>query len=224
MPSAESKKKKSALPDVPARLVRLTYWGVGLGSATVLILHTVKADVNVDTTSLGLLALLLVLPLAPYITKLKAAGIEAEIGAREVDELEDRAARLPEADEQAGWPAEAPTIVELVERDPVLGLAALRIELEKAIRAIHLDEFDDLGPRRGMALGQMVRALTKKGTFDPSFAGVLNDVIGLANRAVHGEHVAHDQAYEIAQIGIRLLGPLQQDAARAASGDGDAFI
>lgn len=45
--------------------------------------------------------------------------------------------------------------------------------------------------------------------------GLFRDVTALANRAVHGEYVAPDDAREIADVGIRLLHVLPAAAENA---------
>jgi hypothetical protein len=166
-------------------------------------------DVQVDTTTLGLLAVLLLVPLAPFITHLSAAGVEARIGPQEAQELQESAADLPAAPETEDEPpADAPSVQELIDRDPPLGLAKLRIDLEREIRAIYEQKILG-GPGRGRSLGLMTRDLVDADALPPEIAGPLMDVNGLANRAVHGEYVPRDVAEEIADVGLRVLSALR---------------
>jgi hypothetical protein len=139
----------------------------------------------------------------------KPGGIEAEIGEREAQELRERAADLPAAGEpEAETSPGAPTIEELIERDPVLGLAKLRIELEQEVSAIYAMPYP-LGPRRPSSLGLMIRRLRDDDALPPEIVNLLADVNGLANRAIHGDFVPQDVAEEIAHVGLRVLAALR---------------
>jgi hypothetical protein len=195
---------------VPAWIPRATYVFVLIATVTLLVLHTVKAaGVQVDTTTLGLLALLLLVPLAPYIRRIRAAGFEAEISRHEAQQLQASAADLPVTPVLAIEPSsDAPTIQELVVRDPPLGLAKLRIELERELREFYANRFPDPAIRR-LSLGTMSRDLRARGVLPPEIAAPLEDVTALANRAVHGEYVPAEVAQEIVNVGLRVLSALR---------------
>jgi hypothetical protein len=195
---------------VPTWVSTATYVFVPIATVALLVLHTLKVDgVQVDTTTLGLLAVLLLLPLAPNIKRLSAGGVEAEIGPAEAQQLQASAAELPAAAESAPKAfAETPTIQELTVRDPPLGLAKLRIELERELRQLYLDRLPDATDRR-TSLGLMARELSARGLLPPEIAAPLADVTALANRAVHGEYVPPEVAQEIADVGLRVLSALQ---------------
>ena len=97
---------------------RAIYLFVPLAAVALLILHTLKVrGTLVDTTTLGLLALLLLVPLAPYVTRLRAWEFEAEIGRGEARELQAAAAELPPGPAPSDIaPSEAPTVQELIAR------------------------------------------------------------------------------------------------------------
>jgi hypothetical protein len=195
---------------VPRWIPTATYVFVSLATAVLLTLHTFKVPgVQVDTTTLGLLAMLLLVPIAPYIRRVKAAGIEAEIGPHEVQHLQAVAAELPAAaPELSGASAtDAPTIQELVVRDPPLGLAKLRIELEREVRQLYVRRIPTA--RQSTSLGVMARELRQADAIPPDIAVPLADVTRLANRAVHGEYVPGEIAQDIAAVGLRVLSALR---------------
>ena len=205
---------------VPSWIPRAIYLFVAFVTIVLLVLHTFKVSgTEVDTTTLGLLTLLLLLPLAPYIRRLRAGDFEAEIGPREAQQLQARAGDLPPAAiPPSGSMTDAPTVQELIARDPPLGLAKLRIELEREIRDLYMKLFPDASPR-GLTLGVITRDLRERGSLPPDIAAPLADVTALANRAVHGQYVAPDVAEEIADVGLRVLNALQLENARTASPD-----
>jgi hypothetical protein len=166
---------------------------------------------NYRHTSLGLLALLLLVPLAPYITKLRAAGVEAEIGDDELLELRLRATNLPSAPKVAASrePNEELDVIELTARDPQLGLAKLRMDIEREVRRIYGQRVPHAA-RRGLSLGPMTRELVANDVLPPEIAAPLHDVAALANRVIHGEYVAQEAADEIALVGVRVLEALRE--------------
>jgi hypothetical protein len=208
---------------VPAWLVRAVYVATAVALVLLLALHTGKWHrIRVDTTSVLLLALLILLPLAPYLTKFKAGGVEAEFG-RRVRRLRETAESVPEPEavpppvEEAG-----DDIMSLVRRDPTLGLAKLRIDLEEVVRRryLRLIEPDNAEwARRVASASQMVRALDERGLIDRALVPSLREVLALCNRAIHGVQVGRSDAEEVAEVGIRLLEILKAEEELA---DGDA--
>lgn len=198
---------------VPLWLPPLIYVFVGFSAAALLVAHTFSGSEHptIDTTSLGLLALLLLVPLAPYITKLRAAGIEAEIGRAELRELRLRATDLPSAPEapDSREPTEELDVIELTARDPQLGLAKLRMDIESEVRRIYGQRVPNPA-RRGLSLGPMTRELVANDALPPEIAAPLQDVATLANRAIHGEYVAQEAADEITLVGVRVLEALRE--------------
>ncbi len=200
-------------PGVPRWLPPLLYIFVAVATAGLLIVHTFWESEcpKVDTTSLGLLGLLLVVPLAPYITKLRAGELEAQIGLADAQRLRLQAGELPsapEADNAAEQPRDELGIVELTERDPPLGLAKLRMDLEREIRRIYQQRVPEPA-KRGLSLGMMTRELVREDALPQEIAAPLQDAMGLANRAVHGQYVKREAAEEIAEVGVRLLEALE---------------
>jgi hypothetical protein len=214
-----SDQEQADATDLPAWLPRTTYIVVAISTLVLLVLHTAKWDaVDVNTTSLGLLALLLIVPLAPYVTKLKAAGLEAEIGPRDARKLQKQAANLPSASSTSStYPSDAPTIVELIDRDPALGLARLRMDLEQELRRLwesaeiprHGQRATEIRGRQYVPPTGMARDLMRADILGRDVAEPLSSVLDLANRAIHGEYVPSEVASDIAGVGIRVLEALR---------------
>jgi xanthosine utilization system XapX-like protein len=199
------------------------YLFVALVTVGLLIAHTFleSESPRVDTTTLGLLGLLLIVPLAPYITKLRAGELEAQIGLVDAQRLRLQAGELPtgapQEDHAATQPSDELGVIELTERDPPLGLAKLRMDLERETRRIYQQRLPHPA-RRGLGLGMMVRELINADVLPREIAAPLQDVLGLANRAVHGEYVQREAAEEIAEIGVRVLEALEGLGDRSESG------
>jgi hypothetical protein len=51
----------------------------------------------------------------------------------------------------------------------------------------------------------MAGALQLHGILPDEIAGALDDILPLANRAIHGDHVRQEDAEELAELGVRVL-------------------
>jgi hypothetical protein len=173
--------------------------------------HVVKWDaVRVDGVSLILLGLLFLTPFADLIRKIKFGEFEAEIGRDEVAKAQAKVAvELPSSPE-ADTSASEERIRELINEDPRLALAKVRIELEEALKRLYSAMAESAPDLRRMSLGRIADSLVRRGVLSGSIASALRDVMTLANRAVHGERVEPGAAEELAVLGVRLVGEIQQ--------------
>ena len=175
-----------------------------------LIAHTFGvAAISVDTTSILLIALMLISPFASAIRKIKLGGFEAEIDPQEVRRIADSAeAQLaqetpkPEAAPRHLGPASA--ILELGDQDKVLALAKLRIELEKLLRQI-ASTGDPSKGHRSTALPNVLRQLTSLDLIQARMLRALQEVLEICNRAIHGESISGESADRILHVGAELL-------------------
>jgi len=86
--------------------------------------------------------------------------------------------------------------------DPNLALAGWRIDLEKELR--RLAQQYDLSPRVRTPRG-IVDALTAREVIDPRLASGLQELLGIANQAVHGASVDPSVIGVLRTEGSRLL-------------------
>jgi hypothetical protein len=185
-----------------------------------LVGHTVRwSVVLVDATSIMLLGVLLVLPLAEFIRRIKIGQyFEAEIGPRDIRNLQESASGVPVSDTAALVTQEDP-ILSLTHSDPALGLAKLQIELEQTLRSIHRKRVPPRrGPGRPLGVAGLVRDLGQRELIPPDIAAPLQEVVALATQAVHGKLIRTRDAEEVATVGVRLLQILQEDLARSPQG------
>lgn len=193
-------------------LLRLVQVLVMLVTAFLLGAHVTKWDaLQVDAITLALLGLLIIIPLADVIRKIKLGEFEAEIGREEVAKLQAKAATelAPATEGRAGELSED-RVRQLLEEDPRLALAKVRIELEEALKRLFLTTSESQQDLRRMSLGRLVDELVRREMLSRPIASALRDVIGLANRAVHGERVDTEAAQELALLGARLTNEVQQ--------------
>jgi len=184
---------------------------VMLVTAFLLGAHVVKWDaIQVDTVTLALLGLLLLIPFADFIRKIKLGEFEAEIGKEEIAKIQAKAAaELPPSAKEEFVISEK-EIRDLLSTDPRLALAKIRIELEEALKRLYLASVDSQPDLRLLSLGRLVDGLVQREVLRGSVASALRDVISLANRAIHGERVEPAAAEDLALLGTRLVNELKQ--------------
>ncbi len=129
----------------------------------------------------------------------------------DAQQLAQKAANeTPELSSQDESPQVSSLILERISSEPELGLAQLRIELERIVRAIYLLGAVKKNERRPMSIGRMTQRLESNGQLPSYITGYLNEVISLTNRAVHGETVSRDTAQDLGGLGVRLLEVLRK--------------
>lgn len=173
-----------------------------------LILHTVEPESNVDATTLGLLGLLIAvwcLPLAKSVTlpggakiDLRDSSLKVAIDSRRSLEVTQPTIRTAGTNLENTWQR-------LLSSDRNLALAGLRIEIERLLR--------EMGKRTGLsddriAMGSLVARLAESGTLSDSEQRLIQSVLSVCNRAVHGANVTPEAAALTADLGdtvVRIL-------------------
>ncbi|MDD1607853.1 MAG: hypothetical protein LUQ18_05045, partial [Methylococcaceae bacterium] len=138
-------------------------WWIPFGIAFLLLgVHSFKiADMNVDSTSILLLAVMLSSPFIATIRKIKFGDFEAEINNEEIQKIQSEAEKTlienqEDKDERPEIYATSNAIKALASSDPVIALAKIRIELEKIL--VLLARFNSI-EMNGFALGTLVNKL-----------------------------------------------------------------
>ncbi|MBA5606188.1 hypothetical protein H3H36_12575 [Duganella sp. FT3S] len=101
-----------------------------------------------------------------------------------------------------------PSTDELLEEDPALALAKLRIDLEGELRRIAQVHKLPLQARHA-PIHQLVDALLLAHLLDPDQDRLLNGVLRDCNAAIHGTDMTADAAGSVIASGTRLLGTLR---------------
>ncbi len=193
------------------RLLRVAQVVVMLATVLLLVAHVAKWDaVRVDAVTLSLLGLLLVIPLAELIRKIRLGEFEAEIGRDEVARVQAKAAMELSPSPETTIGVSEERIRDLLRDDPRLALAKVRIELEEALKRLYSTSAASEPDWRRLSLSRLVDRLVRQEVLSGSVAGALREVIGLANRAVHGQRVESGAAEQLALLGVRLIRELQQ--------------
>lgn len=189
-------------------------WWVSFTIAIVLLItHTLKLSIiEVDSTSIILLLVILISPFVTSIKKIKYGDFEAEIDPKEVEKIKNEAessSNLDSEEESINEMSEASIkILELAKTDPIIALAKIRIELEKVLKRIARISLID---SERLTLGVLVRNLSTHEVLPQQKCKSLNQVIGICNRAIHGESISEESAETIVNLGVALLEELSFD-------------
>lgn len=188
------------------------WWITCILSIVLLIAHTFSiAKIKVDSTSIILLAILLLSPFISALKKIKVGDFEAEIDTKEIKKIKEEVEnRLPVKEDnlKIGYQFEITieNIKQLAKTDRILALAKLRIELEKSLNRLYqLNNLSSKNNKMQLPLGRLVYELTNKDIISQDVAASIRDVTSICNRAIHGEDVRVDDAMSIIDIGASLL-------------------
>jgi len=185
-------------------------WWITLAVALILLIaHTIPYNpVNVDHVSVILLLVIFLSPFLSAIKKIKIGDFEAEIDPNEVQKIRDEVSKVADTEKAEQLPEIENTIKNikaLVESDPVLALAKLRLELEKILnhiyRATHKGERHD----HFIPVGKLAHALASKELIPKDIARTTREVVSICNRAMHGEDIRDKDAESVIESGSFLL-------------------
>lgn len=193
-----------------SRLSKFTPVAVSALAFALLVPHTFDwGSLRVDTTSILLLVVIVLAPLSELVKKIKIGDFEAEIGSREVEKVSENL-----KSSEIGEP-EKPNLIhsdipKLVESDPQLGMAKLRIELERLLKAIYFRvEQPELDIDK-VPLNRLLNGLAEKRVIPVALQSSVRDVLSLANRAIHGESIKTQDAENLANLGVKVLTELRR--------------
>ena len=184
-----------------AKLTRLLRRIVTLGALVFAGIHLIRPSLAIDAVTLTLLVIALVPWLAPIFKSLEFPG-GWKVEFQDLQKVAVRAeqAGLLAAKEAAPQPEF--TFQRVAERDPILALAGLRIEIEKRLIALAEKRGIDVD---GRGLGQLLRILAQRQVLTDGERSVLADLTGLLNSAVHGAAVDPRAAEWAMDVGPLLL-------------------
>lgn len=193
-----------------SKLSRANALAVSALALVLLILHTFGwGGLHVDTTSILLLTLIVLAPLTELVKKVKFGDFEAEIGSREVEKV-GRSIKSTEVGGPSRPSSIDSDIPKLAESDPQLGMAKLRIELERLIRNIYFRvERPELDIDK-VPLFKLMDELAEKRVIPFALLSSVRDVLALANRAIHGESIKTEDAERLANLGVKVMAELRR--------------
>lgn len=195
-------------------IVNHVWWITLLLGLGMLLAHTFSFNVvKVDNTSIILLLVIFLSPFISAITKIKYGDFEAEIDPKEVQKIKNEvSAQAVNANERAQNSEIEETINSisaLVESDPILALAKLRIELEKALNRLFRMTHKEDKSKRVVSPMQLIHRLSSEEILPKDIARTTREVMSICNRAIHGEDIRKQDAESVVESGASLLIKLQ---------------
>jgi len=193
------------------RLIHIIPWIVFLIALVLLASHLLAWEqIKIDSTTLILLAILLLSPFIEQIRRIRVGEFEAEIAPTEVKRVKSEVdRRLGTSETPKPLAPDIRTIAEdlldLLDKDYVLALAKLRMELERTLNRLYVLSTPNDKQRTQLGLNRLVSELVRSEVLPTQLSGPIREVFYLCNRAVHGEQVRPDDARSIVGIGIQVL-------------------
>lgn len=174
---------------------------VTLGALVVGLIHLLFPMLAIDAITLTLLVIALLPWLAPIFKSLEFPG-GWKVEFQDLQKVTVRAEQVGLLASQPGEPASDFTFQRVLEVDPNLALAGLRIEIEKRLVTLAQKRGIEV---RGRGIGQLLRLLTHHRVIDAEASTVLADLTVLLNSAVHGASVDYRATEWAIDVGPRVL-------------------
>ena len=92
---------------------------------------------------------------------------------------------------------------ELLEKDPTLAIASLRIGFEKSLR--NFCENLAIDASNKYSLKAVIKALEENGIIKQYQVDALEEIINVANKVIHGKNISYDDAKQIIELAERLI-------------------
>lgn len=158
---------------------------------------------KIDNTTILLILLFILFPYIPLIKKIKFGDFEAEITHEDVKNIENKIKQIPKKEEKVIESKKSEDLQTLAKTDPTLAMAKVRIEIEKKVRS--LGEIYLKKSFNYSNLHVLVLELRKNGFIGNTLESLLQDVISVANRAIHGESIEKKDAERVIDYAGRVI-------------------
>lgn len=187
------------------------FWVIFIFGIILIIVHGFFPSVfKVDAFTILILFILSIPIVAPYLKKAKFPGAEFEFKdeiqeTRELVKSVKQKEKAKIADEMKISPFDRFRLRAVREQfytDHVLALAALRIEIERKLRL--LIEPLDIAKRDTWSISRIIDALKKNEVLSSEKISVLQKIVNMCNKAVHGEPVSKGEANQIMDLADEL--------------------
>lgn len=161
----------------------------------------------IDIVSVFLVLILIMLPCIPYLKKLKLGDFEAELLSKEIKEIEEKSeeilikgsSKIERLDRD---------IRDMAKNDVNLALAKARMEIENRINK--LEEIYLLkNNSHQRSLRKTIDTLIKEGVIAPGLGLLLHDIVGISNRAIHGQNINNEDVPKLIDFTIKGLDGLE---------------
>ena len=192
--------------------MKIVPWLILIIGIALIVVHGFWSDTfKVDSITILILFILSIPFVAQYLRKAKLPGAEFEFK-EEIHETQklvelsiERAKKAESAGEAKFLSFETfklSSVRELLDADPVLALAALRIEIERKLRSVA--DFLDVPTRDKLSIPKIIDALRQKELLSFEQISALRKIVNMCNKAIHGFAVSREEAKEIIDLSEEL--------------------
>lgn len=192
--------------------MKIIQWLIVIIGMILIVVHGFWSNVfKVSGITILILFILSIPFVAQYLRKAKFPGAEFEFKEeiRETQELVKKSVEQAEKAESAGKRKILPfetfnlsVVRELLNSDPVLALAALRIEIEKKLRSAA--DFLDLPTRDKLPIFKLIEGVSRKEMLSFEQITALRKIVNMCNKAIHGSLISGEEAKEIIDLAEKL--------------------
>jgi hypothetical protein len=187
--------------------IRRTQILITLAALIVAIIHVAYPNITIDATTVFLLAVAVLPWLIPLVKSLEFPG-GWKVEFQELEEAKSKAEKAGLlSNKKKGTKTPSYSFESILERDPNLALAGLRIELEK--RLVQIAKLNKIDATRA-SIGQLLRLLNQERILTPEESSALADMSGLLNAAVHGANVDKRATDWAMEVGPKVLQSLDE--------------
>ena len=191
------------------KIIHYLHWSVGI---ILIFLHGFFPNRFIIDNFIILIYFISSIPfIAQYMKKAKFPGAEFEFK-EEISETQKLVQLSVEQAEKAECAGEAKILPfetfklsaagELLDYDPVLALAALRIEIEKRLRSA--TDFLDLPMRDKLSISKLIEAVNRKELLSFEQIKALRKIVNMCNKAIHGSLISREEARGIIGLAKEL--------------------
>lgn len=188
--------------------MKMIQWAAFVFIVAIVIVHGFWSEVfTLDRYSVGLLFLLAIPLLAPFLKKAKWFGAEFDFK-ENIQQLVNLVEESKEESKEIEEEKQPVTIIEtfsaesamnLVEQDPNLSLAALRIEIERILQLAYQTLINpETSAKNGIRF--LVKELHEHGAIGEHQRDAIHQITKLCNEAVHGSNVTIHDAIEVINL------------------------
>lgn len=188
---------------------KIYYAAVAILILAVLVLHMLRPELRIDWVTLVLLAMIILLPIVPYIRQIRFRGVELDIG--EIEKFEGLATSATRATEPLKKLKDVSSeehLTELAQSEPALAIADLGFDMEwKLHQLLELSPLPEKQKRKGrrLTLNKLSDLLQKHKVIDSRIRDSIRLFVDIRNKAMHGAHIKSTDAARVIVSGLAVV-------------------
>lgn len=175
-----------------------------------IIIHGFWNDIFlIDTVSVFLLLIAIFLPYIKFIKKIKFGGVEIWIPTKEINKIQEESKDIKvEVEESELRDLLEESLMDLIKKKEFnLAFAKIRIEIESKVNILMDQNFLKDKPQKGLRWS--IEELMKAEIISTAVGFLLQDVVSVTNRAIHGEKVKENDVRKVVDSGLVGIHALQ---------------